>query len=751
MTHSRGLRTAFVLRRMRHTRLLLACVLAAVVVITTVVATLADFSARALPAAAARQLETSSDTTIAISGTASPSQARAAGALIAGSLRAALGGLPDRLLAAQWSGPLSLPAPAGSGTIRTAEAAALDGIASQARLVAGRWPGAPRPGQAAGVAIPAADAGPLGLRLGQHLSLTDSDTGRPVALVVTGLYRAADPAAPYWRLDLLPASGESTVPGFQTYGPFIAAAGGFGSGRLTAGQQSWLAEPDVAAIGARQLPGLAARLQGMVSRLRQAPNVGGLQVSTGLPQLLAGTATSYEVARSLLAMSAVELLLVAAAVLALAAALLASQRAEESALLTARGLTRRQLALLALAEAALLLGVAVAAGAALGYWLARPLSASGPLRGSLGGAGAAAWWPAIVVLVLSVVILAWPAAVPGGAGGLLARGRRQPALALASRAGADLAVLALAVVSGWQLRRYSVVARSASGSIGIDPVLIVAPALILIGAALIPLRLMPSLARLGDRISARGHRLVAALATWEISRRPVRQAGPALLAILAVGTGVLALAQQQSWHESVLAQAAAAAGADVRVTVQPPAMLPRAASVLSAPGVQAAMPVSQFNGGLGGSVLAIDAATAARVVLLRSDQAQRPAAALWRLITPAGPAPGVAVPGRPARLTLTTRLSGPLPGAAAVSVTVLAADGVAYALRRARCRPTAGPACSPPSCPRPRRPAPRSGWPGSRFPISCRRCRRRPAGARLPRERSNIRLRSTPPARPPSR
>ena len=684
MAHSPRMRTALILRRMGYNRLLLGCVLVAVVVITAVVAGLANFSARTLPAAAQHQLTAAQGTTISMSATGTPAQAAAANRLISTSLRGAFGTVPFALRRAMWSDPLTLPSPPTGDSIWTADVAVMDGFKSQAHLVAGRWPLAAQHGRRVEVAIPAADAGPLGMRIGQRLKLSDSQDGNPAALIVTGLYRPANARSPYWGLDLLPASGVSIVPGFQTFGPFVAQPGAFGTGQLTEGQQSWLAEPKLAAVRSAQMAGLARRLQNAVDDMRSAQNLGGLQVTTNLPQILAGTATSYEVARSLLAMTGLELLLVAAAALALAAALLASQRGEESALMAARGVTRRQIAVLALAEAILLLAIATIAGGAIGYWLAGPLASAGQLQinlGHLASPGSALWWPALLVLAMAALILAWPAVVPGGTSGLLGS-RRRPVLAVATRAGADLAILTLAIVSASQLRRYSVVARSASGSIGIDPVLIAAPALILLGAALIPLRVVPALTRLGDRLSARGSRLVGALATWEIARRPVRQAGPALLAILAVGTGTLALAQQQSWHESVVAQAAATAGADVRINVSPPATLPHPVPVLTGRDVTAAMPVSQFDGGLGGQIVAIDASQAAKVVLLRSDQIDRPAPALWRTITPTSRALGLAVPGRPARISTIARLTQPAGEHLALSVTlsVQATNGVAYAL-----------------------------------------------------------------------
>jgi hypothetical protein len=677
------MQAAFILRRMRHDRVLLACILGAIVVISGLVTALANFTARVLPAAAAQQLMSAGGTTIQINSTSATAKPGPADRLIDSSVRAALGGVAFGTERAVWSDPLNLPSPPNGGSIRTAQVASMAGITAHAEVLTGTWPAPPRPGQPVGVAIPAADAGPLGMAVGQTIRLVDGDNQRLAVLRVTGLYRAIDPASSYWGLDLLSPSGITLQTGFATFGPFIAQPAALTDGQLTASQVSWLVTPALDHVQPGQMPGLASRLQGALSQMSQAQ----LSVTTGLPQVLSGIDTNYDVSRSLLVTSALELLLVAAAAMALTARLLASHRSGEAALLEARGLTRRQVCLLTLAEALLVAVVAAAAGAVVGNLAAGPLESAGILRADrryLAPPGAAAWWPAAAVAALALLMLAWPVVIAGTARTVAARTGRQPAVALVTRAGADLALIALAVVTGWQLRRYSVVAGGASGSLGIDPVLVAAPPLILIGAALIPLRLVPALARLGDRLSARGRRLVSALATWEISRRPVRQAGPALLAILAVGTGTLALAQAQSWNESVRAQAASDVGADVRVDLPSGASLANAASVLSSHEVTSAMPLSVFDGGLGGQMIALDSHAAARVVLLRQDQASQPAGSLWRLLTPAHAPPGLAIPGRPFRLAIATQVSAAAAnwdlGSMAVTASIQAADGIVYAV-----------------------------------------------------------------------
>jgi hypothetical protein len=133
-----------------------------------------------------------------------------------------------------------------------------------------------------------------------------------------------------------------------------------------------------------------------------------------------------------------------------------------------------------------------------------------------------------------------PAADPDGDGGSLAalpagRGVRRGGRGLAGRA-TDVAVLALAVLAGWQLRRYSVAAAGPNGTTGIDPVLALAPALALAGGTIAALRVLPAAGKAGGRLAARGRRLTAAMASWQVSRQPLRQGGTVLLIVLAVGS-----------------------------------------------------------------------------------------------------------------------------------------------------------------------------------------------------------------------
>ena len=333
-------------------------------------------------------------------------------------------------------------------------------------------------------------------------------------------------------------------------------------------------------------------------------------------------------------------------------------------------------------EAILTCAIAAAGGALIGDRLAAALltrvagqSASSP--GSL----QTVWLGAAVIFLFCLAIALWPAVRPAGIAAIRIRRGRQAAVAGAAAAGADVALLALALLAVRELHSDSA-AQAATGT-HVDLVIAAAPALALAGLAIVPLRLLPVAARGLERLSVRSRRLTGAMANWEISRRPVRQSGPALLAILAVGTGTLGLAQYQSWRQSVTDQSAFAAGADVRVEL-PGSQPPVAASISGLRGVASAMAVGQTGYGSGTDiVLAMGARQAESTVLMRSDLSRVPVARLWRAITPQSMT-GLALPGRPARLAIMARVqpgpAGKALGPVSAAVTVQDASGAAYAL-----------------------------------------------------------------------
>ena len=698
-------------RRMTAHWVVLAAAALTTLVAATVGAALAAFAGQALPQAVRHDLVIAPGTSLAAAGSFASGNPAQTSAALRSSIAAELGGVPFGFWQGIWSHPLGFapgslptePASITSGNTPLLQAASLSGVADHAVLVTGKWPmqlsasaGDPA-GSADDGAIPAAlpanTAALLKLHPGDVLRVQDRDTGAQLTFILTGLYterQSPASAASYWQLNSIPASGLSSASGVTTYGPLVVSPSVF-PGQLAEGTGTWVAQPDMTDLNASDLSATSAHLReiGDASRL-----LSGVSLTTSLATVLADTGDNLAVARSLLGISALELLALTAAALLAVARLLAAQREGETALLTARGATRSQLTRLSAAEVIPLSLVTALIGGIVGIWLARLLATILYSPGADGGSvpnggisvGASGTWldalaAALVIATASMGSLLYPVVRPGRAAPPVRRGR-QAVLSGATRAGADLALVALAVLACWQLRRYSAVSTSAGGPSAIDPVLVLAPALALAAGTVLTLRLLPAAARAVDRLSAAGRGLTSALAGWQFSRQPLRQGGAALLLVLAVATGTLALAQHESWTRSAADQAAYAAGADAQVNLAVPQPAGATTSIGRAAGVRAAMAVS-VNRAVPAPVVAIDAAKAPKVALLRADQSSLPPTALLRSITPSSPPGGLVISGRPRSVQFTVTLSRAPLDSMTAQFTVTDATGAAFQLSSA--------------------------------------------------------------------
>ncbi len=693
-----SLRGSLAVRRMTAHWVVLAAAALTTLVAATVGAAFAAFAGQALPQAVRHDLVVAPGTTLAAAGSFASGNPAQTSTALRSSIAAGLGGVSFRFWQGIWSDPLgfvagSLPAkPASitSGNIPQLQAASLDGVTDHAVLVTGKWPG-PVPASAADpipAALPASTAALLKLRLGDVLRVQDQDTGAPVTFILTGLYaERQSPAsvASYWQLNSIPASGSvngtGSASGYTTYGPLVVSPSMF-PGRLAEGTGTWVAQPDMAGFNAAHLFGISVAFTSSL--------LSTLTLTTNLPTVLADIGDNFAVARSLLGISAFELLVLSVAALLAVARLLAAQREGETALLTARGATRWQLTRLTAAEVIPLSLVTAAVGGVAGIWLARLLGSTlytpGTAGGSLpdGGISVAAsgtWLDALAaalgIAALSIGALLYPVLRPRRAAVEAQQGRRA-VLSRATGAGADLALIALAVLACWQLRRYSAVSTSAGSPPVVDPVLVLAPALALAAGTVLTLRLLPVAARGVDRLSAAGRGLTSAMAGWQFSRQPLRQGGAALLLVMAVGTGTLALVQHQSWTRSAADQAAYVSGGDAQVDLASPVPAGATTSITGAAGVRAAMAVSVVQEATPAPVVAIDAAQAPEVALLRADQSSLPPAALLRSITPSSLSGGQLISGRPQAVQFTVTVSRAPLGPVYAQFTVTDATGAAF-------------------------------------------------------------------------
>lgn len=657
----------FVVLRARAHRLLLAAALLTVLLTTAVLATLTAYSGAIGDAAlrhALKDARNAADTALVVKADVPEDRRTAADAAVRKVARQTFDGLPVTVRTFLRSGPYALPRSLQPESRRSGDPdlthfAALD--RGRVRVVEGRLPRA-----ADGlveVALPQTAARALRLAPGARFLLTDRLRGPSVRVTVTGVYRPVRADDPYWLLDDLHGRGINKLD-FTTYGPLLADPGVLTDGTVSAGSAGWLASADFATVTSARTDTLRETALAGNAALRKEPSLSGATTaSTSLPEVLDRTDRSLLLSRSTLLIVALQLVLLAGCALLLVAGLLSSERSGESRLLLARGASRGRIASLAALEALLLALPALLCAPLLARPLTRLLAGRGPLariglRLEVPWDGRPGVW-----LVASGIALGCALAVTLPAlTSSFARGRAG-ALPGTVRAGADVGLLAVAGVAYFQLSRQTsgAVNDDSSGVLGVDPLLVAAPALALLAGTVLTLRLLPPLARLAERRAAGGRGLSAALAGWQIARRPMRGAGPVLLLVLAVALGMLAIGQSASWNRSQSDQADFRAGVAVRVLASGDGGIGRTEQFAAVPGVRRTAPAARselpLSGGRVATVLALDTSRAS--MLIRSDLHSGP---FLQGLGPNGATEGVEVPAGTARLRLTATLRSPVPG-----------------------------------------------------------------------------------------
>ncbi|WP_043640595.1 ABC transporter permease [Nonomuraea candida] len=551
-----------------------------------------------------------------------------------------------------------------------------DGLDRHARLVSGAWPRpAATPGSGdtpveAAISLSAASA--TGFEVGQRFTTRGRLDPRPVEVRVVGVFQLNDPFGERWAGEQLLSRGVERGE-FTTYGPLMVDRETFIARFATSVNATWTAVPDLRALTPEQLRPLAGAVAEVGQRLKEG-GCPSCVASSRLPEMLTQLDTASLVARSTMLIPVLQLLLLAAYALMLTARLLADHRRMEVALLRSRGAGTARLAVLAGGEALLValpcaivapfLGPPLLALINLLPWIRAsgvrlaPVADLGTFLVSSGVALAAA-----VLLMLPALAGARRTYVEEQS----ARGRGG-GRGLIERAGADLALLVVAGLAIWQLQRYGApVTATAAGGLGIDPLIISGPALALLTGGMLGLRLVPRISRLAERVTSRRPTLAPALGAWQVSRRPLKYAGPALLLTMAIAIGIVSLATAATWRSSQTDQARHQAGADLRLSGPPDGpelgAFGRGTAFAALPGVTAASPGFRGQTEVSGEnalLLALDAGKLGELFHLRPDLSAQSVGELSRAL-PGDRAEGLALPGRPAKVTLEAEASADLP------------------------------------------------------------------------------------------
>jgi hypothetical protein len=496
----------------------------------------------------------------------------------------------------------------------------------------------------------------LGLAVGGEIPLTvrrfDETTVLRVRLA--GTYTIDRITDPYWRADAQLTTGVQENASIRTFGPFLTTPSDLlQRAGLTEVHVQWTTFPNLQQLTLEDSAQLRDRLEVLPKRLEIAA-LETVQVRTGLPAILGDAERSLLVSEASVLLLMIQLAILAAYAIILTASLLVDHRRIDTALLRSRGAGPWQVGVLSLAEGLLVAIPAVVlapwvAVAALGL-----LNVVGPLADAhldiVPQVTPAGYVASAAAGVVCVLLLALPALLAARTFATEQRElSRQETRTFGQRMGIDIALLAASGIALWQLRLYGApLTRTVKGSLGLDPLLVAAPAIGLLAGVVLALRVLPHLAQATETVVSRGRDLVASLGARQLARRPLRYTRSALLLMIAMSTGVFALSYASTWASSQRDQAAFQSGADVRVVPGGPYSglpawaLPSAYAAVS--GVEQASPVERIPNGItvagdSGDLLAIDADVAADIVLFRADESRTSFSGLMQALRAGRPAP----------------------------------------------------------------------------------------------------------------
>lgn len=428
------------------------------------------------------------------------------------------------------------------------------------------------------VAVPVEAARRLGLQLGSTFPY--SGGARPVILEVVGIYSVSDPGAQFWSQDPLRAAGigggltlqvgdQSTL--VDGFGPLLVASGTLDEIGTPADRVEIDYSPNFQRTDVSELQPLIGRLANAGSAIpSHVGDIGNQVTYSGNANVpLEQIAAALTVTRSTVVVVTLLLLVLSIAALAQAARLFNDARSGDRELMRARGASRGQLLSIAFLEAGVV-GIVTAAVSAPLARLVYLVIATQPAMVSAGvpadsGLPGDTWLTSAVLGLLFIIVLLL--SLLGHSGSFLSAEQtksRQRRVSGILRSGLDLGIVVVAVIAFWQLAIYRSPVNT-TGDLSVDPVLVAAPALVLLAGSLLAARLFPLLARLVGRWGERSRGVLFRLASWEISRRSGRATAVVLLLTLSLAVGTFGQTFLATWRQSQVDQADYAVGPPVRV------------------------------------------------------------------------------------------------------------------------------------------------------------------------------------------
>jgi ABC-type lipoprotein release transport system permease subunit len=397
---------------------------------------------------------------------------------------------------------------------------------------------------------------------------------------VTGLYERIDPDSPHWRIQNEAFGSRTNTLQFARFVvPADTILEGLGSYFPNMGTNyAWWMGVDPVGIKASETPAIRNTINATERELKAI--VDGFLLRSDLPQVLSAFETDLFFNRLPMFIVLILIVLVVLYYVVTLASLLVDAQRGEVGLLRTRGATSRQILAVFIIEAGLLAVIAAVAGPFLAFFGVGLIGVL-PLYDELNGGDPLpvrltfdAFRMAFFGGLLGLVALFIPALRATRLGLLASRvTRARPArLALVQRYYLDLGFLGLVMFLFWQLTKQgSFVAVSLFGETSVNQLILGVPAIFLVAAGLVLLRIFPVGMDLMGRVLSRPPMSnisppALILGIWQLARNPAHHSRLSLLLILTAALGVFAASFGATLEQSAIDQAYYRTGADVKIT-----------------------------------------------------------------------------------------------------------------------------------------------------------------------------------------
>ena len=455
------------------------------------------------------------------------------------------------------------------------------------QILEGRWPEA-RPvltdrGLEMEAVVGPRSASAMGMKVGSQAFLFPfgADLSQRITLNVVGIVDAIDPNEEYWMgipfyFRVQEFDGKPLVPFYIPEQDFF---GGLGAQFPTlVGDYGWFLYLDTSVLTAPTVQQARDAIGGLETdinkRVPRSLVLTQLENSRGTG-VLATYQQDLKLARVPLFLFIALVVVVILYFLAVVMGLLARSRSDEASLFRSRGASMPQVSgLLTMAEGFIVL-LAVAVGPFLALLLTRnlllrtidPAGAGGPL--AIGLSGDEFLWGGVGGLLSFAVLLASGANLARlGILEFLRARARPPTIPLLHRYYIDLLALAVLAILWWQIQGRGGFVERAVGlrSLEVDPTLLLGPALVLLTAGFLMLRLLPLLIRVLAWIASRWAPAWANFTLARVARDPLPFGSLTVIIMMAAALGVFGAAFQSTLSKSQQEQALYDIGGDLVLT-----------------------------------------------------------------------------------------------------------------------------------------------------------------------------------------